>query len=292
MRHPIGSLSVSASGGTAELIGRRGERWRSIAERELPLDEAIALLTPEPESDVTEDPHEAAALPSTDADTVRFAAGEAILWRYARHVEAVRVVRDDDRGLVIWIPSGSARLESAPADGRRTREVALEERFSVPWVMREATWTGPGVLRVAPSGMPWSVWFFRRSDGTPDGAYVNLELPHRRVGGEAAGIFSRDLVLDIWIDAEHRGAEDVWLKDADELDAAVHQGRFSEEQAVAVRSLADHATRAFIADAAWPLDEGWDRWTPDAAMDVPLALPDMPSITAARGRSGRTSGEG
>jgi hypothetical protein len=202
------------------------------------------------------------------------------------------VIRDDDRGLVVWIPSGSERLGPAPADGRAPREVPLAQRFSVPWTMRESTWRGPGVVRVAPAGKPWSVWFFRHADGTPDGAYVNLELPHRRVDGAAAGVFTRDLVLDLWIDAEHPGSEDVWLKDADELVAAVEQGRFTPEQAEAVRALADHAVRDFIARRTFPLDEGWDAWRPDAAMDEPVRLPGIPAIDDARRRSGSTSLEG
>jgi hypothetical protein len=193
---------------------------------------------------------------------------------------------------VVWIPSGSARLEPVPADGRRHRDVPLAERFSVPWVMTETAWTGPGVVRVAPTGLPWSVWFFRRADGTSDGAYVNLELPHRRISGDAPAIYSRDLVLDVWVDAEHTGAEDVWLKDADELEQVVAQGRFTPEQAEAVRVLADHASSRFIVDGAWPLDEGWERWIPDAAMDAPVLLPDTEVIRAARARSGQTSLEG
>lgn len=256
------------------------------------LNEAIALLDVAGPAGAYVDPALQAAVPSDSVDAPRFAPGEEILWRYSRFVEAVRVIRDDARGLVIWIPSGSARLESVAADGRHTRDVTLEERFSVPWVSRESTWTGPGVVRVAPAGRPWSIWFFRRPDGSPDGAYVNLELPHRRIEGEVGGTFSRDLVLDLWIDAEHAGSEDIWLKDADELAAAVEQGRFSVEQAEAVRSLADHAGRVFITDGGWPLDEGWDTWSPDAAMDIPVALPVNAAMDAARRRSGDTSLEG
>ncbi|HWS52242.1 MAG TPA: DUF402 domain-containing protein [Microbacterium sp.] len=284
MRVPIGTTGVSSSGGSVELIGRRGEGWSRLTAAEMSLDAAIRILGPHPvaDTDLVSD------LPSDSPDAPRFTPGEIILWQYRRHVEVARVVRDDARGLVVWIPSGSQRLESAPADGRRTRDVPLELRFRVPWVMREATWTGPGVLRVAPSGMPWSVWFFRRADGTPDGAYVNLELPHRRRAGDVGprGITTSDLVLDLWIDAEHPGSEDVWLKDADELAAAVEQGRFTPAEAEAVRAVADAAGRGFIGSGSWPLDEGWESWTPDADSDTPLALPAGPHIAAARRRSG------
>ena len=158
--------------------------------------------------------------------------------------------------------------------------------------MRESPWRGQGVVRVAPTGKPWSVWFFRQTDRAPDGVYVNLELPHRRVDGNAAGIFSRDFVLELWIDAEHPGSEDVWLKDADELVASVEQGRVTSEQAEAVRALADLAVQDFITAGAWPLDGEWEGWIPDAAMDAPVELPDLASIEAARRSSGRSPLEG
>lgn len=292
MRLPIGTTGLSESGGTVALIGRRGEGWERIAARPMPLAEAVGLLEVDGHDGAHVDPAFADAVPSDGPDAPRFAAGQPILWHYGRHIETARVIRDDARGLIVWIPTGSQRLEPVPADGRRPREVALEERFSAPWRTQESTWRGPGLLRVAPAGRPWSVWFFRNDDGDASGAYVNLELPHRRVAGESAGVFTRDLVLDLWIDAEHPGSEDVWLKDADELEAAVAQGRYTSAQAEAVRVLADAAGDAFIVDGSWPLDEGWDRWAPDAGMDRPTPLPDTPAIAAARRRSGRTSQDG
>lgn len=287
MRLQIGTTDVSASGGTATLIGRRGEGWLPVSKTPLTLEEAVALLSAdESDSGPLGEPADDTAAPGA---TPFFAEGEVILWRYRRFIETARVIRDDERGLVVWIPSGSARLESVPADGRGSRDVPLAERFTVPWVIRESSWRGEGIVRVAPTGMPWSVWFFRDADGSPAGAYVNLELPHRRAAGEPASIFTRDLVLDVWVDAGHPGAEDIWLKDADELEAAVVQGRFTAAQADAVRALADHACRLFVADGSWPLGEGWESWMPDAAMDEPIELPDTPAIRDARQRSGQTS---
>lgn len=291
MRLPLGTSGVSASGGSVTLVGRRGGAWTTLLADTVPLDQAVGMLVAQHRG--AHAGHEFAdSVPSDSAQASRFTTGTPILWRYGRHIETARVIRDDARGLVVWIPSGSARLESVPADGRATRDVPLHERFSVPWKTQESTWRGPGVVRVAPSGRPWSVWFFRRADGTPDGAYVNLELPHRRSTTGVPGIYSRDLVLDLWIDAEHPGEEDVWLKDADELAAAVDQGRFTAEQADAVRAIADHAATEFLMPGSWPLDEDWAHWTPDAAMDEPVALPDSPDVEAARGRAGDSHLEG
>lgn len=292
MRLPLGSTDVSESGGTVTLVSRTGAEWIPVAAHPMELDEAVRLLDDGEQRRAHADPVFDEAVLSDSPDAPRFAPGQAILWRYGRYIETARVIRDDDCGLVVWIPSGSERLGPVPADGRAPREVPLDERFSVPWVMRESTWRGPGVVRIAPAGRPWSVWFFRRADGTPAGAYVNLELPHRRADGAAPAIFSRDLVLDLWIDAEHSGSEDVWLKDADELVAAVDQGRFTPQQAEAVRAIADHAVQEFIARGTWPLDEGWDAWRPDVTMDDTVRLPDIPAIDDARRRSGSTSLEG
>lgn len=292
MRTSIGTTGLSASGGSVTLIGRRGEGWQCIASSVLPIDAAVELLEVDGYVGAHVDPAFGDAVASAAAEAPRFASGELIQWRYGRNIEAMRVVRDDERGLITWIPTGSERLESVPVDGRRPREVPLAERFSSPWMVQDAIWTGPGIVRVAPTGRPWSVWFFRDDAGSPAGAYVNLELPHRRVGGEAPGVFSRDLVLDVWIDAAHPGSEDVWLKDEDELAASVEQGRFTAAQAEAIRVLADHATDEFIATGAWPLDEGWDRWQPDAALDLPAVLPDTAGVAAARLRTGATFLEG
>ncbi|GAB3599265.1 ribonuclease FAU-1 family protein [Microbacterium tumbae] len=289
MRRAIGSTSVSASGGNATLVGRRGDGWSRVSSRELPIDEAVALLEVDGHAGAHADPGFVNAVASSADGAPRFSPGQGILWRYGRYVETARVIRDDARGLVVWIAAGSARLEPVPADGRRPRDVPMAERFRVPWVVRESEWRGQGVVRVAPTGKPWSVWFFHREDGTPDGAYINLELPHRRLED---GVFTRDLVLDLWLDAEHPGSEDVWLKDADELVAATEQGRFTAAQAEAIRCLADHAGADFLTAGGWPLDEGWGSWRPDAAMDAPIRLPDTAAIAAARARSGKTGVDG
>ncbi|MBN8423309.1 DUF402 domain-containing protein [Microbacterium esteraromaticum] len=286
MRLALGTPSVSASGGTATLVARRGASWSSIARMRMPWRDALARLDSPGHDGAHADELFDRAVPSADEAAPRFEAGQEILWRYGRIIEAVRVVRDDHRGLVVWVPSGSARLQPVPVAAAHTRDIPLEKRFSVPWVIRESAWTGPGVVRVAPAGRPWSVWFFRSDDGEPAGAYVNLELPHRRVGGVGAAVYSRDLVLDLWVDAAHVGSEDIWLKDSDELDASVDQGRFTEEQADAVRTLADCAAKEFILDGGWPLNEGWERWQPPAEMDAPVGLPDLPTVAAARARSG------
>ena len=288
MRLPIGANDVTPSGGTVTLIGRRAEGWQQVGPR-MSLEEALAVIGSHRPSDLP------GATLREAGNAPYLERGAEFTWHYQRSIDTARVVRDDERGLVAWIPSGSARLGATPATGGHVRDVELAERFRTPWVMRESTWHGSGVLRVAPTRRPWSVWFFRDSNGDYSGTYVNLEPPHRRPGeGDPTPLRTHtcDLVLDVWMDAEPAGDEDVWLKDADELDAAVEQLRYTGRQRDAVRALADHACRELFRDWAWPMDEGWQQWQPSPELDTPITLPDNEIVAWARARHGVDSLDG
>ena len=132
------------------------------------------------------------------------AAGEVVQWRYATRCDPMRVVRDDERGLVAWLAADTELLSSAPGDGLALRDRPLAERFQGERIPVVSTWQGGGVLRIAPTGRPWSVWVFWEDDGSLAGHYVNLELPHRRCGNETN---TRDLVLDLWLEP----SGELWL---------------------------------------------------------------------------------
>jgi hypothetical protein len=194
--------------------------------------------------------------------------GDVVTWHYGLSADVLRVVRDDERGLVAWLPSGSEQLASVPAGGGSLRELPLDRRFSGRRAMRRRTWRGPGILRVAPTGRPWSIWYFTdEDDGSFAGHYVNLELVHRRPQS-VRRVHTRDLVLDLWVEDG-----ETWLKDADELEAAVAAGRYTEEQGALVHDLAELARAEVIERRAWPLDEGWESWRPPQEWDEPLSLP-------------------
>jgi hypothetical protein len=75
----------------------------------------------------------------------------------------MRVGRDDDAGLVAWLAPGTAILRPALAGGAELRSVPLAERFDYPRhgrATRLDTWQGQGVLKIAPTAAPWSVWLF------------------------------------------------------------------------------------------------------------------------------------
>jgi hypothetical protein len=212
--------------------------------------------------------------PWTVAGSAPFLApGDVVHWRYGRRCDPMRVVRDDERGLVAWLSADTEILASAPGDGLALRDRPLAERFSGERVPTLATWRGGGILRIAPTDRPWSVWLFWE-DGVFEGHYVNLELPHRRCSAETN---TRDLVLDLWL--EPSGA--LWLKDADELDAAVASGHFTATQAHEVSAAAEWAREDLIDAHDWPLDEEWTTWRPPADWTTP-PLPDTPLVAEAR----------
>ena len=104
------------------------------------------------------------------------------------------------------------------------------------------TWDGSGILRIAPTGVPWSLWYFWEDDGSFAGHYVNLELVHDRpVSGEPR-VHTRDLTLDLWLDADGQ----LWLKDEDELAAFTAAGRFAPAQADVIRALADRVRAELV----------------------------------------------
>ncbi|TIC86449.1 DUF402 domain-containing protein [Nocardioides sp. GY 10127] len=217
---------------------------------------------------LTEPGHERGLAPH--ARTAAWEPGTVIAWWYGRGCALLRVVSDDERGLVAWLPTGSEALVSTPSDGRGLREVPLAERFAVPRAPALRAWQGQGVLRVLPRDAPWSVWLLGEGDAFV-GHYVNLELPHRRPLDGSPRTHSRDLVLDLWLEDG-----EVWLKDADELEATVPSGHFTAAEADAVRRLGERAHRELVAARSWPLDEdAWTTWRPAPEWDRPLAFEDL-----------------
>ena len=147
--------------------------------------------------------------------------------------------------------------------------------------MHVRSWRGDGILRIAPAGKPWSLWYFWNDEGGFEGHYVNIELVHERpVSGEPR-VHTRDLTLDLWIEAGADGW-DVWLKDEDELDAAVQGGRSTPEQGAAIRAIGEQARYELGHLRSWPLDEDWESYRPRPEWDVPLTLPDLPPVVEAR----------
>jgi hypothetical protein len=196
--------------------------------------------------------------------------GTAIWWHYRRAswqpgapetIRPMRVIRDDASGLVAWLAPGTPVVRPVLADGRDLRSVPADEMFAAARASRTDTWGRQGVLKIAPTGQPWSVWLFWDPGWTFECWYVNLEDPHRR---SPDAVVSQDHVLDLVVSPDRS----VRRKDEDELAAAVRQGRY--DQADADRFLADAASVEDLIDRwAPPFDQGWENWRPDPGWPVP-----------------------
>lgn len=196
--------------------------------------------------------------------------GTEILWRYRRpdsaieSVRPMRVVRDDATALVAWLAPGTPVIRPALADGRELRSTPLAERFDYARhgrATRLDTWRGQGILKVAPTGAPWSVWLFWADDWEFRGWYVNLEDPHERIDRE---VITQDHILDVVV-GPNRATQ---RKDEDELDSAVAVGRHSAAAAERFRGNAA-AVEAVVRRWGSPFCDHWEKWRPDPAWPTP-----------------------
>ncbi|WP_088817241.1 hypothetical protein [Kytococcus aerolatus] len=102
-------------------------------------------------------------------------------------------------------------------------------------------------------------------------------------GGQAPGparTHSRDLALDLFVRRAADGRHELWLKDEDELEAAVAAGTFSAELAGLALAAGEHAARELF-DRTTPFEPGPD-FHPTATQDVVHPLPDTPLIRSVR----------
>ena len=109
----------------------------------------------------------------------RTRAGQVVTWHYGQRPTCSGWSATTNVG---WSPGCRAADGSwRPADGgscddcRSTSAAPAGE-----WTPSRAL-AGPGILlRIAPTGVPWSIWYFTDEDGSFEGHYVNLELVHER----------------------------------------------------------------------------------------------------------------
>lgn len=177
----------------------------------------------------------------------------------------LRVISDDGRALLGWIPAGTEIVGTRLADGRSLREAPLAERFRVPREQVRDIWRHTSNLRLVIDGAWSSVWWFFDLAGEFLYWYVNLEIP---LGRAAAGPDRIDGVLDLEV---NRGGQWRW-KDEDEVEEAVLAGRLTVDQVARLRAEGERQGR--LAEAgAFPFDGTWTDFRPDPAWPAPR-LPD------------------
>lgn len=203
---------------------------------------------------------------------MRFHPGQVALRRYYRGrdgliiVQCGRVVADDEHGLRLWMPAGTANRRLKTVDGRRFDQVPQAEWDAADKLLAEHVLRPYGMLILMPPLARHSVsWFFDPAGGFA-GWYVNLESPPVRW---AAGLDLVDHDLDIVVEPDR-----TWRwKDEDDFEAATRLGLdWSEADAVEIR--AEGRRLAGLVDAgAYPFDGTWCDFRPDPAWPVPV-LPD------------------
>jgi len=204
-----------------------------------------------------------------------FAPGQVVLRRYFHastysFVKPMVVVRDDEAGLLLWMPAGTEIAGLEDEDKRNLHAVPLGE-MRAPRLVRKS-WGEKDVLILMPPGAAHSVWwFFRRGEFV--GWYVNLETPYTR---HDEGVDATDLVLDIVVAPDRTW---VW-KDEDEMEDRIGRPHyFDRDGAGEIRAEGerviklieagaypfDGACTDFRADPGWAspaLPAGWDRAGP------------------------------
>jgi predicted RNA-binding protein associated with RNAse of E/G family len=175
--------------------------------------------------------------------------------------EPVTVVRDDADSLIVWLAVGTPVLRVARADGLGKRD-DKSTLFTAATVQDIGVHAWYDILRIAPTGRPWSVWvFFTEHTRQFAGWYVNLEDPHTR---DEHAVYTRDHVLDLEIAPDRTMVR----KDQDELALAVAQGRFAAAAAAAIEANAAEA-EAIVADWGPPFCDGWEYFEPDPSWPIP-----------------------
>lgn len=210
---------------------------------------------------------------------VYFSPGDTIVRRYTfldgriGAVFAVRVVSDDERGLLTWVSPGSATTARTVLGDEPTGYVSCNANLFEPTMHRPAVWRSPGTLMLSPPGAAHSVWWFFDDNGNFKRWYVNLETVGRRWPG---GRDCVDQALDIWIEPDR-----AWTwKDEDEFtEFTGRPGYWGAEEAAAIRAEGERVIMCaqagrfpfdgtlcdFIPDPSWrptPLPWWWDQ-TPD-----------------------------
>ncbi|GIE88527.1 DUF402 domain-containing protein [Actinoplanes regularis] len=199
---------------------------------------------------------------------MRFEVGQTVVRRYRRGpwrtwAQPMRVLRDDDAGLLLWAPEGGEFARLIDVDGKTTHDIS-PDRMRDP-KLKLHTWRGNNVLILMPPGAGYSVWWFFQG-GVFTGWYVNLEKPYER---QADGVETTDLVLDIVATPDRRWE---W-KDTDEFAEFIgHPLYFDSAGAAEIQAEADRLTK-LIDSGAFPFDDTHTGFRPDPGWPLPRFEP-------------------
>jgi hypothetical protein len=215
----------------------------------------------------------------------RFRPGQLLVHRHFTHkdlvwVPLVRVVSDDERGLLMWMPHGTPMMREVTLDGRGPRGMPFSDWLREPKHMIGDTHRGPDILKFVPPDASHSVWWLFRPPGVFAAWYVNLERPIARWDdGTVAGIDTTDFDLDIWVWPDRRWQWKDEHELAERLGFPDHYW-VSDPEAVWAEG---RRVIPKIEAGDFPFDGTWCDFEPDPAWAMPGEVPggwDRPRATA------------
>lgn len=159
---------------------------------------------------------------------------------------ATYVVEDNDDLLAVYLPEGSElAFPDWPFD-----------QWVHPWLEAgHRAWRGHGKLMLHRPGDAYSVdLFWTGPERTFAGWYLNLQEPFAR---HCRGFDTLDHELDYWL-----APDGSWsVKDDELFEQRVVEGRYSTDQAVAIRATGRQVVEMLSSGSPW-WDKSWAEWTP------------------------------
>lgn len=192
-----------------------------------------------------------------------------------------RVVADDGRGRLSWLPVGAPGWTADLPGGLHLRDVPVAERPAGGFPVREERWWRGNSLILEPHGAGHAVWWAFDEELCFGWWYVNLEARRERVVGNGFGV-TVDVVdheLDVWVDPDR-----TWRwKDEESFEAKTGtEGHWTAAEADRVR--AEGARVAALAEAgSFPFDGAFVDFRPDPSWEPPVPGP-CPPVLLARSR--------
>lgn len=175
------------------------------------------------------------------------------------------VAADEPDQLLLFIAAETPCMRLDIQDMQNLPRVLSPEQIAqLPRSFVKSAWGSTHLLHVTPTGQGYSVYMkWSAPDWEFLGWYVNMQVPLRRLR-RIPGIEVEDLFLDIVVDPDLSWR---W-KDEDELVEAVHVGRLSAEQAIAIRAGGERVA-AMIDKRMWPFTSEAAAWRPDPEWPIP-----------------------
>jgi hypothetical protein len=175
----------------------------------------------------------------------------------------VTVVHDGPDYTALYLKPGTPLKKRILPDGCPIpRNLPYAERAKLPHIVGDGTWHSNHALMLFREGEAHDVrLFWSENDWKFCGWYVNLQEPVRRT---SVGFDTADHVLDIEVRPDLSW---VW-KDENEFATAIAIGRFSEQEALAIRDEGERVI-AEIEAHKWPFDSPFVDWRPDPGWTTP-----------------------